>query len=82
MFRKSFAEDPHKAVADYRQYMLERENEPLADGTAMPLVKALLTLNKYRREGEPPLVEVVVMSRNSPETGVPCSTTSAPRAWR
>ena len=70
MFRKRFAEDRYKPVAEYRQYMLERENEPLADGTAMPLVKALLALNKHKRDGETPLVEVVVMSRNSPETGV------------
>jgi 5'-nucleotidase len=70
MFRKRFAEDRYKAVAEYRQYMLERENEPLSDGTAMPLVKALLALHKHKRKGETPLVEVVVMSRNSPETGV------------
>src|SRR5262245_33243410 len=70
MFKKRFAEDRYKAVAEYRQYMLDRENEPLNDGTAMPLVKALLALNKHKREGETPLVEVVIMSRNSPETGV------------
>jgi 5'-nucleotidase len=70
MFRKGFTEDRYKAVAEYRQYMLERENEPLSDGTAMPLVRALLALNKHKREGDTPLVEVVVMSRNSPETGV------------
>jgi 5'-nucleotidase len=50
--------------------MLEKENDPLEDGTGMPLVKALLELNKYKNEGDNPLVEVVVMSRNSPETGV------------
>jgi 5'-nucleotidase len=42
----------------------------LEDGTGMPLVRALLDLNKYQPEGEDPLVEVVVMSRNSPETGI------------
>jgi 5'-nucleotidase len=38
----------------------------------MPLIKALLELNKYSddKASESPLVEVVVMSRNSPETGV------------
>ncbi len=35
----------------------------------MPLVKALLKLNEYQKEGEPPIVEVVVMSSNSPESG-------------
>jgi len=33
VFRKNFAEDPDTAVAEYRQYMLERENESLDDGT-------------------------------------------------
>lgn len=70
VFRKNLADDPETAVDQYRQYMLEREDEPLDGGTGMPLVKALLGLNKHRKEGEPPLVEVVVMSRNSPETGV------------
>lgn len=71
MFRKRFAEDQQVAVSEYRAYMLERENEPLGDGTGMPLVKALLALNKYKTdESASPLVEVVVMSRNSPETGV------------
>ena len=62
--------DPATAVAEYRRYMLERENDPLDDGTGMPLVRALLDLNKYQPQDEAPLVEVVVMSRNSPETGI------------
>ena len=70
VFRKNLTSDPETAVALYRQYMLEKEDEPLNDGTGMPLVRALLALNKYQKIGEPPLVEVVVMSRNSPETGV------------
>lgn len=37
----------------------------------MPLVQALLGLNKLNNDNnESPLVEVVVMSRNSPETGI------------
>ena len=36
----------------------------------MPLVNALLKLNIHEKNQESPLVEVVVMSRNSPETGV------------
>jgi 5'-nucleotidase len=70
VFKKKIADDPDTAIAEYRQYMLEREDEPLEDGTGMPLVKALLELNKHRKNNESPLVEVVVMSRNSPETGV------------
>jgi len=70
-FQAKFAEDRETAVVEYRAYMLERENEPLADGTAMPLVRSLLGLNRFQAADDPnPLVEVVVMSRNSPETGV------------
>lgn len=70
VFRKKYEEDPDTAIHEYRQYMLEREDQDLSDGTGMPLIKALLGLNKYRKDGDAPLVEVVVMSRNSPETGV------------
>jgi len=70
VFRASFKEDRTSAVQAYRAYMLEREGDALADGTGMPLVEALLALNSYQPEGEDPLVQVVVMSRNSPETGV------------
>jgi 5'-nucleotidase len=70
VFRQQYRQDKESAIAEYRKYMLERENQALEDGTGMPLVKALLELNKYQPEGEPPLIEVVVMSRNSPETGV------------
>lgn len=71
VFRAKFNEDRETAVSEYRAYMLARENDNLEDGTGMPLVKALLALNKHQPENDPaPLVEVVVMSRNSPETGV------------
>ena len=69
VFQEKSRNDKQTALEEYRQYMLERENEPLAPGTGMPLVRALLDLNQYQPEGEPPLVEVIVMSRNSPETG-------------
>jgi 5'-nucleotidase len=70
VFRSKYAEDKDTAIAEYRKYMLERENDSLEDGTGMPLIHALLDLNKHQAQGESPLVEVVVMSRNSPETGV------------
>jgi len=69
-FRKKLKEDKSTAISEYRKYMLACEDDSLADGTGMPLVKALLELNQYQPEGESPLVEVVVMSRNSPETGI------------
>ena len=70
VFREKFSQDKDSAIVEYRKYMLEREDDALEDGTGMPLVKALLELNKYQPEGEAPLIEVVVMSRNSPETGI------------
>lgn len=71
VFLENYAKDKQTAVVEYRAYMLKHENEPLADGTGMPLVRALLGLNRYQPNGDKrPLVEVVVMSRNSPETGV------------
>lgn len=70
VFRSKYADDKDTAIQHYREYMLARENDPLSDGTGMPLVKALLDLNRYQPAGEPPLIEVVVMSRNSPETGI------------
>jgi 5'-nucleotidase len=70
-FQAQMADQPATALQAYRQHMLEREQEPLADGTAMPLVRALLGLNRFQLEDDPrALVEVVVLSRNSPETGL------------
>jgi len=71
VFQAKSAQDRQSAVTEYRAYMLAHENELLADGTGMPLIRALLSLNRFQSEAErSPLVEVVVMSRNSPETGV------------
>lgn len=64
------AESPATAVDDYRAWMRERERDPLADGTGMPLVRALLALNRYRQPDAAPLAEVVVLSRNTAETGM------------
>jgi 5'-nucleotidase len=70
LFEKEFAKDPNKGMETYKKYMLENENSPLNEGIGFPLIKALLSLNSYQKENEKPLVEVVVMSRNSPETGI------------
>lgn len=70
LFRE-YEKDPDTAIEKYREYMLEHESQPLAPGTGFHLVKALLGLNQYMAiDDASPLVEVVVMSRNSPETGV------------
>lgn len=71
IFRAIFDTDRDTAIDRYREYMLAHENEPLTPGTGFPLVKALLALNTHLEIGEKnPLVEVVVMSRNSPDTGL------------
>ena len=56
-----------EGVDAFRNYQLEHENEPLEPGTAFHLVKNLLQLNQLAKQQ---VVEIVVMSRNSPETGV------------
>lgn len=71
MFRTMSETDRDTAIERYREYMFQHENDPLNPGTGYPLVKALLALNQYKKaEDKSPLVEVVVMSRNSPETGL------------
>lgn len=70
VFQKEQAEDPETAILNYRDHMLRNEDKPLEDGTGMSLVKALLKLNEHQKDkSQPPIVEVVVISRNSPETG-------------
>lgn len=70
VFRQKYESDPDTAIDEYRSYMLEKENDELADGTGMPLIRALLNLNKHQTDKKAsPIVEVVVISRNSPETG-------------
>ncbi|WP_128895689.1 5'-nucleotidase [Longirhabdus pacifica] len=51
----------------YSQYQLEHEDECLDKGTAFPLIQALLSLNDIFNEQ---IVEVIIISRNSPETGL------------
>ncbi|WP_304543147.1 5'-nucleotidase [Sulfurimonas microaerophilic] len=70
LFQEEYKKDPDHAIERYRQYMLENEEEPLDEGIGFPLVKALLNLNRYQEKDAAPLVEVVVISRNSPETGI------------
>jgi 5'-nucleotidase len=57
-----------EGVEAYHRYQLARENEILAPGIALPLVKKLLALNAL-----PPVrprVEVILLSRNTAETGL------------
>ena len=51
----------------YQQYQIEHEEEVLAPGDAFPLVKKLLGLNDLLGQ---PRVEVILLSRNSSDTGL------------
>lgn len=57
----------NEGLESYIKYQIEHEADLLEKGTAFPLVEMLLNLNK---EFEEPIVEVIVMSRNNPETGL------------
>lgn len=70
LFKKEYKNHPQNAIQMYRDFMLENENNSLDTGIGFPLIKALLDLNRYQKSGDAPLVEVVIMSRNSPDTGV------------
>ena len=68
---------PSEAIKEFRDYMAERENDPLSIGAGYPLIKALLNLNKQSNQStaldpniETPLVEVVIVSKSSPDTGI------------
>jgi 5'-nucleotidase len=52
----------------YRAYQIAHENEPLAPGVAFPLVRKLLALNDPAPQV--PHVEVILLSRNSGDTGL------------
>ncbi len=52
-------------VAAYSQYQINHENEILKPGIAFELVKKFLNLNKQQS-----LVEVILLSRNSADTGL------------
>ncbi|MBU3916525.1 5'-nucleotidase, partial [bacterium] len=70
LFREASKSNPDTAIENYRRHMMKTEDQPLERGTGYPLVKALQNLNRYQKDDESPLVEVVVMSRNSPDTGI------------
>ena len=52
----------------YREFQREHEDIPLKKGVAFPFIKRLLTLNKLSPND--PLVEVILLSRNDPDTGL------------
>jgi 5'-nucleotidase len=57
-----------EGLGRYAEYQVERENEPLPPGVAFPLAKKLLALNADGMDH--PGVEVILLSRNSADTGL------------
>ena len=57
-----------EGVDAFARHQIEREDELLAPGIAFPLVQKLLNLN--RAAPEAPRVEVILLSRNSADTGL------------
>ena len=58
-----------EGVAAYAEFQRTRENDILAPGIAFPLVRKLLALNAGCPAGQP-RVEVILLSRNSSDTGL------------
>lgn len=56
-----------QGVDAYREYQREHENDRLARGVAFPFVKRLLSFN---RSADDSPVEVVLLYRNDPDTGL------------
>lgn len=52
----------------YAEYQIVHEDEPLAPGEAFPLVQKLLNINTLLHKA--PRVEVILLSRNSADTGL------------
>ena len=57
----------NEGVEAYRRYQIEHEDEVLMPGDAFPLVEKLLGLNSRLSEQR---VEVILVSRNSADTGL------------
>lgn len=57
-----------QGVEAYCRYQVEHEQDILKPGPGFRLIRSLLRLNEYSREGN--LVEVIIMSRNSPDSSL------------
>jgi 5'-nucleotidase len=56
-----------KGIEEYIKYQIENEDNLLEKGTGFHIINALLNLNKEFKE---PIIEVIIMSKNNPETGL------------
>lgn len=57
-----------RGLKAYKDYQHQHQNEPFEKGVAFPFIKRLLNLNNSFPDSPP--VEVILMSKNSPETGL------------
>lgn len=57
-----------KGEEAYRDYQRENQNKPLPHGVAFSFIRRLLSLNQLNPEDPP--VEVILLSRNDPDTGL------------
>ena len=57
-----------KGLEAYSQYQIDHENDVLAPGEAFTIVQKLLAINEMLNGG--PRVEVILLSRNSADTGL------------
>ncbi|MGG9972758.1 5'-nucleotidase [Ferruginibacter sp. SUN002] len=57
-----------EGIEKYRQFQSENKKKSLDGGIAMPFIKRFLNINKVYNQEIP--VEVVLLSKNSPETGI------------
>lgn len=55
---------------EYRKFQQANLSVPLPKGIAYPFIKRLLSLNDLSIDASDPLVEVVLLSRNDPDTGL------------
>lgn len=59
-----------RGESEYRKYQEENVDDTLRPGVAFPFVRRLLSLNDLRGSQGNPLVEVIILSKNDPETGL------------
>lgn len=55
---------------EYRKFQRAHLDDPLPRGIAFPFIKRILSLNDLCSDPADPLVEVVLLSRNDPDTGL------------
>jgi 5'-nucleotidase len=58
----------HQGLEEYKRHQIENRNVVLKKGVAFPFIRRFLNINRIYPDKKP--VEVVILSKNSPETGL------------